>query len=88
MASKVIKPGDRFPWYESVFGTAIHEYKDQRGTHEARVIWLRLPSWGFGFDLSWDQERWGQRVLVYHGHRGLSLHWRFSFTVDLKVSNR
>jgi hypothetical protein len=43
----------------------------------ARFILIRLPSWGYGYSINCDEERWGQRCLFYHGHRGFSLMWIF-----------
>lgn len=38
---------------------------------------LRLPSWGYGWDIRWDAQRWGQRVLHWHGKRSFSIIWDF-----------
>lgn len=38
---------------------------------------LRLPSWGFGYDVRRDGSHWGQRVLRWHGKNGFSVGWDF-----------
>jgi hypothetical protein len=48
-----------------------------RNGREERFIWLRLPSYGIGYCINNDEERWGQRVLMYRGHCGFSMHWYF-----------
>lgn len=44
----------------------------------AHFFLLRLPSFGYGYDISSDRLRWGQRVLMYHGRKGLSVKWLFA----------
>lgn len=45
--------------------------------HAAHFVIVRLPSFGVGYDLSRDENRWGQRALLYHGRKGFSLIWLF-----------
>lgn len=59
---------------DTAVGTVVIEHRDGR---EERCAWLRLPSWGIGYDMCTDEMRWGQRVLWYFGHRGLEIRWRF-----------
>lgn len=49
-----------------------------RNGAEERFVWLRLPSYGMGYCINIDEERWGQRVLMYRGHCGFSFHWYFA----------
>lgn len=46
-----------------------------KGQAEERFILLKLPSWGFEQSIHRDSPQWMQRMLVYRGHRGLSLGW-------------
>lgn len=68
----------RFPEYglipDTIFGTGILEL---RNGEEERIIWLRLPSWGYEYHPAYNEDRWGQRMLVYFGRRGLKIRWRF-----------
>lgn len=47
---------------------------------------LRLPIWGYGYSLSCDSERWGQRILQWHGKHGFSLHWDFPQISSISVT--
>lgn len=53
---------------------SVQDWKDDQWYD---AFFLRLPSWGFGYDMTMDEERWGQRVLRWHGKRGFSMGWSF-----------
>ncbi len=46
-------------------------------TEETFFFALRLPSYGYMYDITRDQDRWAQRVLWYHGKHGFSIMPRF-----------
>ncbi|HEY2002157.1 MAG TPA: hypothetical protein VGG80_07550 [Acidobacteriaceae bacterium] len=55
---------------------------------QERVIRVRLPSYGIGYEINTDTERWGQRVLCYHGHSGFSIQWWFEpMTVSHEITH-
>jgi hypothetical protein len=62
-------PSARWFHYFSVQDWKDGEYYD--------AFMLRLPSWGYGYDICMDEERWGQRVLKWRGKRGFSMGWSF-----------
>lgn len=47
---------------------------------------LRLPSWGYAYDISYDGQRWGQRVLLWHGRKGFRLGWYFPLESPISVT--
>lgn len=71
MSPRLFNSGDLIP--DTVCGTGVHIDREGR---EARVFWLRLPSFGWYFDYNFDHELWGQRVLFYHGRQGFRFFWR------------
>lgn len=44
---------------------------------EEAVCWICLPSWDFTYRWSHDDYAWGQRVLMFYGHSGFKMQWRF-----------
>jgi invasion protein IalB len=68
--SKRIKADRQWGWIR----TFVAELSN--GTEE-RVIQVRLPSYGMGYCINIDEERWGQRVFVYCGQRGCYMNWYF-----------
>lgn len=52
--------------------------QDEFGVPEESYFFtLRLPSYGYMYDIVRDRDRWAQRVLVYHGKYGFSIRPRF-----------
>lgn len=47
---------------------------------------LKLPSWGYGYDIRRDGEYWGQRALLYHGHRGFRIQWLFKPQSEISMT--
>lgn len=65
------------PWGFVVLRWVKHMTRAGLVYDEAHLLWVCLPSWGFGYDYPRDEDRWGQRVLFYHGKQGFSIRWRF-----------
>lgn len=70
-----MKPQGFLP--DTPFGAAVVCHGRYYPPREARVIWLRLPVWGFEYCPQTGDYRWGQRVVVYHGWHGFRLYWQF-----------
>lgn len=72
-----LRPYEAAP--DTRFGTAVLEHGDGR---EARIAWIRLPIFGYELVDYGQRYAWCQRVLVYHGWHGFSLHWRSADPTD------
>ena len=66
-----IKPYEVLPPFRW-FLTWIQEFPN--GT-EYRMAALKLPSWQWKVDICWDEYRWHQLVILYHGRDGFQVHW-------------
>jgi hypothetical protein len=54
------------------FLTWIQEYHDGS---EYRIAILKLPSWQWKQDIYWQEFRWHQLAIVYHGKTGFRTTW-------------
>ena len=64
-----------FGWFVSYI--RVIGFAADRTAIEERVIKIRLPVWGLGYEICSDSERWGQRVLAWYGCSGFKLGWAF-----------
>lgn len=62
--------GKWFFWHPHVWNGDYDEH-GYAVLHE--FAYLRLPSWGMLCDISMDEDRWGQRVLIWHGRKGFRM---------------
>ena len=69
----------RYPRYTLVDTSKVFHYF-KRPDNDGEWIdcfYLKLPFFGMGYSICEDVERWGQRILWWHGRRGFRLAWYF-----------
>ena len=72
--TKLVKYGAISPELKWWGVTYVRINKDLR---RERVVKIRLPFFGYGYDARLDEMAWGQRVLAWYGHTGFRLGWCF-----------
>lgn len=58
------------------FVTLVYPWRGRGFPTEATFAWLRLPVYGMEYQPVYDDYRWSQMVLRFHGWHGFQLTWR------------